>query len=150
MLIPIAMNRPNQALKLAFYTTISSVLGGIVGFLVGSYLFEFADYYIQAWGYQSYWAQAVSWFERWGILVLFVAGFSPIPYKVFTICAGALQMAFFPFVFISLIARSARFVLVAKLAAWGGERFAAKLRQFIELIGWSIVVLAIIIYLILR
>ena len=81
---------------------------------------------------------------------MFVAGFSPIPYKVFTIAAGVMQMAFLPFVATAFISRAARFLLVAKLAAWGGEKFAAKLRRSIEVIGWSVVALAVIAYLILR
>ena len=80
----------------------------------------------------------------------FVAGFSPIPYKVFTICAGVMQMAFIPFVITAFVSRFARFILVAKLAAWGGEKFAAKLRKSIEVIGWSVVALAVIIYIILK
>ena len=59
-------------------------------------------------------------------------------------------MAFLPFIITAFISRAARFILVAKLAAWGGERFAAKLRKSIELIGWSVVALAVIAYLILR
>ena len=82
--------------------------------------------------------------------MVFVAGFSPIPYKVFTICAGVMQMAFLPFVITAFISRAARFLLVAKLAAWGGEKFAAKLRKSIEVIGWSVVLLAVVAYVILR
>ena len=123
MLIPMSMSKPQSAVKLALFTAIASVLGGMIGYALG---------------------------EKWGILVVFVAGFSPIPYKVFTICAGVMQMAFLPFVITAFISRAARFLLVAKLAAWGGEKFAAKLRQSIELIGWSVVVLAVVAYFILR
>ena len=60
-------------------------------------------------------ARQVAWFERWGFWVVFVAGFSPIPYKMFTIAAGALSMALVPFTLVSLIGRGARFQLVAGL-----------------------------------
>ena len=150
MLIPMSMSKPQQALRFAIFTTLASVIGGAVGFAIGFYGFDFIQPYIAQWGYQSAWDTAVSWFKRWGILVVFVAGFSPIPYKVFAICAGVMQMAFLPFLLTALVSRAARFVLVAKLAAWGGERFAAKLRQSIEIIGWSVVALAIIAYFILR
>lgn len=150
MLIPMSMNDPKKAMKLALYTALASMLGGVVGYAIGYYAFDWVQDLITRFGYQASFDKALSWFEAWGVLVVFVAGFSPIPYKVFTIAAGVMQMAFLPFVITVFVSRAARFILVAKLAAWGGERFAAKLRQFIELIGWSVVVLAVIAYLILR
>lgn len=148
MLIPMAMSKPRIAMKLALYTAIASVIGGAIGYGLGYYAVDFVQHYIQQFGYQYHWETAISWFEKWGILVVFVAGFSPIPYKVFTICAGVMQMAFLPFLLTAFVSRAARFVLVAKLAAWGGEKFADKLRRSIELIGWSVVVLAVIAYVI--
>ncbi|QLB12398.1 membrane protein YqaA with SNARE-associated domain [Bisgaardia hudsonensis] len=150
MLIPMSMSQPKQATKLALYTAIASMLGGMIGYAIGYYAFDLVSDYIQQWGYQHHLDTAISWFTKWGILVVFVAGFSPIPYKVFTICAGVMQMAFIPFIITSFISRYARFLLVAKLAAWGGEKFAAKLRKSIEIIGWSVVALAIIAYLLLK
>lgn len=150
MLIPMSMSKPKKASQFSLYCTIASVFGGAIGFAVGAYGFDFIQPYIAQWGYQNAWETAVSWFEKWGVLVVFVAGFSPIPYKVFTICAGVMQMAFLPFLITSFVSRAARFILVAKLAAWGGEHFAAKLRQSIELIGWSVVILAVVAYFILR
>ncbi|VEH65285.1 LppB [Rodentibacter pneumotropicus] len=64
----------------------------------------------------------------------FVAGFSPIPYKVFTLCAGVMQMAFFPFVLTAFISRAARFLLVAKLAAWGGENLQQNCVSLLKLL----------------
>lgn len=150
MLIPMSMAKPKSAVRFALYTAIASVFGGMIGYGIGYYAYDWVQGYILQWGYQASWLKAVSWFERWGVLVVFVAGFSPIPYKIFTICAGVMQMAFFPFILTAFISRAARFLLVAKLAAWGGEKFAAKLRQFIEIIGWSVVALAVIAYFVLR
>jgi membrane protein DedA with SNARE-associated domain len=79
-----------------------------------------------------------------------LAGFSPIPYKIFTVSAGFLQMALLPFLLASAIGRGARFFLVAGLMRWGGAAMEQKLRQYVEAIGWSVVVLAIIAYLLLR
>ncbi|MCI5763756.1 YqaA family protein [Actinobacillus porcinus] len=150
MLIPMSMSKPKSAVKLALFTAIASVFGGIIGYAVGYYAFDFVQDYIVKLGYQTHWDTAIAWFKQWGVLVVFVAGFSPIPYKVFTIAAGVMQMAFIPFVFTAFVSRAARFLLVAKLAAWGGEKFAAKLRRSIEVIGWSVVALAVMAYLILR
>ncbi|OOF85565.1 hypothetical protein BKG93_04430 [Rodentibacter ratti] len=150
MLIPMSMSKPKSAVKFALYTAIASALGGIVGYAIGYFATDWVQGIVQQWGYGDHWATAIKWFEQWGVLVVFVAGFSPIPYKVFTICAGVMQMVFLPFVLTAFISRAARFLLVAKLAAWGGEKFAAKLRKSIEIIGWSVVVLAVAAYFILK
>ena len=81
---------------------------------------------------------------------MFVAGFSPIPYKIFTIGAGAMSMLFVPFVIASFVGRGARFFLVAGLIYWGGPKFEAQLRRFIDVIGWAVVALIVVAYLILR
>ncbi|ABR73936.1 DedA family protein [Actinobacillus succinogenes] len=150
MLIPMAMSKPQSAVRFAIICTIASIVGGMIGYSVGYYAFDFVQQYIVKWGYQTQWDKAISWFEQWGILVVFVAGFSPIPYKIFTIAAGVMQMMFIPFVLTATISRAARFLLIAKLAAWGGTKFADKLRRSIEVIGWSVVALAIIAYLVLK
>ncbi|MDG2954011.1 DedA family protein [Bisgaard Taxon 10/6] len=150
MLIPMAMTKPKSAVRFALICTAASVVGGVVGYSIGYYAFDLVQQYIVKWGYQTQWDKAISWFEQWGVLVVFVAGFSPIPYKVFTIAAGVMQMAFIPFVLTAAVSRAARFVLIAKLAAWGGTKFADKLRRSIEVIGWSVVALAVIAYLVLK
>ena len=150
MLIPMAMTKPKSAVRFALICTAASVVGGAIGYSIGYYAFDLVQQYIVKWGYQTQWDKAISWFKEWGVLVVFVAGFSPIPYKVFTIAAGVMQMAFIPFVFTAAVSRAARFVLIAKLAAWGGTKFADKLRRSIEVIGWSVVALAVIAYLVLK
>ncbi|AFU19644.1 YqaA family protein [Actinobacillus suis] len=147
MLIPMSMSKPQNATKYAIYTTIASVLGGIIGYFIGLYAFDWVQGIIADWGMQANFNKAKFWFETWGVAVVFLAGFSPIPYKVFTICAGVMQMAFFPFVVTAAISRFARFILVAKLSAWGGEKYAEKIRRSIELIGWGTIALAAVAYL---
>jgi membrane protein YqaA with SNARE-associated domain len=80
---------------------------------------------------------AVEWFGRWGFWAVFIAGFSPIPYKMFTIAAGALSMALLPFTLASIIGRGMRFFLVAGLLAWGGARMEEKLHRYIDRLGWA-------------
>ncbi len=150
MLMPMAMTQPNKALRFALLAGITSTLGGIIGYSLGFFATPWVMEFMQHLGYDAQWQRVVSWFDKWGVLVVFVAGFSPIPYKVFTLCAGVMQMAFAPFVIVALISRSARFLLVAKLSAWGGQKFADKLQRSIEIIGWLVVILAFIIVLIFR
>ena len=97
-------------------------------------------------GYWDYYLKANAWFEEWGVWVVFIAGFSPIPYKVFTIAAGAASMALLPFVIASLIGRSARFYLVAGLMRVGGEKMEQTLRSYVEYLGWIVIVAGIVIY----
>ncbi|GGO68479.1 hypothetical protein GCM10010982_17490 [Bowmanella pacifica] len=105
---------------------------------------------IQEMGYQDKMDRAINWFEQYGVWVVFIAGFSPIPYKVFTVSAGFLQMAFLPFVLASTVGRAMRFYLVAGLMRWGGKKMEDKLRDYVETLGWATVVLAVIAYLLLR
>lgn len=146
MLIPMAMSKPQQAVRYAAYTAIASVLGGIVGYFVGYIAFDWVKATASAWGYAHYFDQAQIWFEQYGVWVVFLAGFSPIPYKVFTLYAGIMQLAFFPFVIAAAVSRLARFLLVAKIAAWGGEKYAPAIRRSIEIIGWATVALAVAAY----
>lgn len=148
MLAPMAMSKPQMATRYAVYTTIASVLGGIIGYFIGLYAFDWVKEIIANWGMQASFDKAMHWFEEWGVFIVFLAGFSPIPYKVFTICAGVMQMAFFPFAITAAISRFARFYLVAKLFAWGGEKYADKIRRSIELIGWATIALAVVAYII--
>lgn len=146
MLIPMSMAEPKKAFRFAVYATVASVSGGIIGYALGLFAFDWIQGYIQSWGMQANFDKARHWFEQWGVAVVFLAGFSPIPYKVFTVCAGVMNMAFLPFVLTAAVSRFARFMLVAKLSAWGGEKYADKIRRSIELIGWGTVVLAAVAY----
>jgi len=129
LLIALAVAAPNKSIKYALVCSIGSVLGGCFGYLIGWRFMEtignkiilFYDFgdkfnYIK-YLYQSYDAWAVG-----------VAGFTPIPYKVFTISAGAFRINFPVFLFASLVSRSARFFLVGGLI----YRFGPRIQFFIE------------------
>jgi membrane protein YqaA with SNARE-associated domain len=92
----------------------------------------------------------VQWFADYGFWVVFIAGFSPVPYKIFTIAAGGAAMMLPQFVIASLISRGARFFLVAALMRWGGPRFEPLLRRYIDIIGWILLIAAIVAWLVLR
>lgn len=144
MLAPMALAQPDKALRLALLTTVFSVLGGILGYAIGFFMFDSISPWLQETHYWEKYLQAENWFKEWGFWAVFVAGFSPIPYKVFTIAAGALQMIFLPFVLASMVGRGARFFLVALLIAAGGEKLELKLRQYMDLIGWAVVAIVLI------
>ncbi|MCK5889473.1 MAG: DedA family protein [Methylococcales bacterium] len=144
MLAPMTLAKPNKAVRLAFLTTLFSVLGGILGYNIGFFMFDTISVWLEQSHYWDKYLLAQRWFEDWGIWAIFIAGFSPIPYKVFTIAAGALHMLFIPFILASIVGRGARFFLVALLIAAGGEKLEKKLRHSIDLVGWIIVGIIVI------
>ncbi|GLX79670.1 hypothetical protein tinsulaeT_30100 [Thalassotalea insulae] len=151
LLAPMVLAKPERAWHYATLTTCASVIGGIAGYALGYYMFEpWIQPLITEWGKQQTFDQAVSWFNQWGVWVVFIAGFSPIPYKIFTVSAGFLQMAFLPYLLASAIGRGMRFFLVAGIIYWGGEKMEQGLRKWIDVIGWLIVVLIVIVYLMLQ
>jgi membrane protein YqaA with SNARE-associated domain len=144
MLAPMSMANPRRSWWLAGLTTAASVLGGLLGYAIGAFAFDLVQPWVGEGGrYQAVFQQAKLWFDEWGVWAIFVAGFSPIPYKVFTIAAGVLSMALLPFVLASAIGRGARFFLVAALMAWGGERMEGTLRRYVDRIGWIMLLLIV-------
>ncbi|KAB7627970.1 DedA family protein [Alkalilimnicola sp. S0819] len=141
MLAPMVMARPSHAWRLAALTTATSVLGGLLGYLIGYFALDIIEPWLHSLGWWEAYLQVRGWFLHWGFWVILVAGFSPIPYKLFTIAAGTLGLGVLPFVLGSLLGRGARFYLVAGLIAWGGPRLEPWLRTYIERIGWLTVAL---------
>ena len=139
MLAPMSLAQPRKAPRFALITLLGSLAGGVVGYLIGVFGYELAQPLIVEWGYMPAFEKAMSWFGEWGFWAVLAAGFSPIPYKIFTITAGVLQLAFLPFMLASLIGRGARFFLVALLLARFGPALEARLMRYIEYIGWALV-----------
>lgn len=150
MLAPMALADVRRAWRFALITTTMSVIGGLAGYLIGQYAFELIQPWLQKIGYMGRYQIAVDWFGEWGIWVVLLAGFSPIPYKVFTIAAGVISMAVLPFVLASIAGRGARFFLVAGLMVLGGEKMDKALRKYVDRIGWSTVIIAIIAYIVVK
>lgn len=144
MLAPMCLANPSRAWRFALLTTLASVVGGLFGYAIGYFAIDALLPWLQDSRYWSAYQTSVEWFGRWGFWAVFIAGFSPIPYKVFTIAAGALSMAIAPFAIASLIGRGARFFLVAGLMAWGGPRMEATLHRYIDGIGWAVVAIVVI------
>lgn len=150
MLAPMSLANPGRAWRFAGLTTIASVLGGILGYLIGLFAFNLIEPLLHDAGYYPKYLEARSWFDEWGFWAIFIAGFSPIPYKVFTITAGVIAMPILPFIGASVIGRGARFFLVAALMAKGGERMEALLRRYVDTIGWGVVLLAVLFLVIIK
>ena len=150
MLAPMSMASPSRAIWFASLTTVASVLGGLAGYVIGFFAFEATAPLIEQLGYWDKYLKAREWFDAWGFWAVFLAGFSPIPYKVFTITAGAIGMALVPFVMASLIGRGARFFLVALLMAWGGEPMETVLRRYVDIAGWVVIAVVVAVVMVLQ
>ena len=150
LLAPMTLARPASWVYLAALTTITSVLGGLFGYFVGHAAIEAVMPWLIQIGYDGHFRTAESWFATYGFWAIFAAGFTPIPYKVFTIAAGAASMSLLPFVLGSAIGRGARFFLVAALVRFGGAPIEAQIRRYIDAIGWTVLVLIAVLIFVLR
>jgi membrane protein YqaA with SNARE-associated domain len=150
MLAPMSLAKPHKAWFYAFVTTVASVLGGLLGYLIGSFAFELIEPYIHSMGYWHKFELAQQWFADYGFWAILLAGFTPIPYKVFTIASGVAGMLLVPFVLGSLIGRGGRFFLVAGLMYWGGEALEQRLHKMVDVLGWLTVILVVVGYLLFK
>ena len=150
MLVPMALAQPEKGWRFAAGTTLASVVGGAAGYVSGRIAADAVNPVLQSVGYWDEYLLAMEWFAAWGFLAVLGAGFSPIPYKVFTIAAGALHMMFPLFILASFVGRGSRFFLVAGLIRWGGRPMERKLRKHVDLLGWISIALLVLLYLALR
>jgi len=148
MVAPMAIAKPERAVRIALIATIMSVLGGIVGYYLGFFAIHAIEPILQDMGYWDKYMTAHRWFEEWGFWAVIVAGFSPIPFKLFTLTAGALSMPLLLFVFAAIVGRSAHFFLVSLTMAWAGPKLEPMVRKYIEWFGWlTVLLIAALIYL---
>jgi Predicted membrane protein len=129
LLIALAVSIPSRAFRYALICSVGSVLGGVIGYIIGYRFMEVIGFGIlNFYGLAEKYQKVAELYNRYNVWVVGVAGFTPIPYKVFTISAGAFKINFFLFLLASLISRSARFFLVAGLI----YIFGKEIRVFIE------------------
>jgi len=144
MLAPMCLAERDKWIRLAVIATVASVLGGLAGYAIGFGMFEAIEPWLRESHYWDAYLTSQRWFDTYGFWVVFVAGFSPIPYKVFTIAAGVAVLNLPAFFIASLISRGARYFLVTGLIKFAGERFETTLKKHIERVGWATVVVTAI------
>lgn len=145
MLAPMCLAERGKAWRFAAIATIFSVLGGIAGYAIGMVGFEAIEPWLRESHYWGAYESSREWLDRYGFWVIFVAGFSPIPYKVFTIAAGVAALNPMLFLIGSIVGRGARFFLVAGLIVWGGDRLEDSLQKHVERIGWAVVAIVVLV-----
>lgn len=148
MVAPMVVARPERAVRIAMIATLCSVAGGLIGYAMGYFIIAAIEPILQSVGYWDKYLVAQSWFVEWGFWAVVIAGFSPIPFKLFTLSAGALSMAILPFLLASMVGRSAHFFLVALVMAWAGPKLEPTVKRYIEWLGWlTVLIIAVVIYL---
>ena len=159
MIVPMVIAKKNDYMRIFLITTIFSVIGGIFGYLIGAIFFEFGSNIMNFYGYEDKLFNIKNdlinsdGFYAW-LGILFLAGFTPLPYKVFTIASGLIGFNLFTFVIISFISRGLRFFIVSYLSYKFGDLFTKFMEEhgskWFTIIGILIVTIGLVIYIIFR
>ena len=128
MLAPMVLARPERAYLYAGLCTVSSVLGGCLGYFIGFHLGDLGHWLLALLGHADGEAAFREWFGKWGLWVILIKGLTPIPYKLVTIASGAAKFDIWVFIAASIVTRGARFFAVSALLYWFGE----PVRDFVE------------------
>ncbi|MCK5708842.1 MAG: DedA family protein [Candidatus Aureabacteria bacterium] len=128
LLIALCLGRPKKSFYYAFICSLGSVLGGMFGYLIGYKFYDLATPILDFYGLNNKVDMVSELYQQYAGWAVGIAGFTPIPYKVFTITAGFCKIDFLVFCFASVVSRSARFFIVATLIKIFGE----KIRTFID------------------
>ena len=159
MIVPMVIAKKKEFIKIFLIASIFSVLGGILGYLIGYLFFDLAMYVIELYNYEDKVENLKSnmskgsGFLAW-LSILFLAGFTPLPYKAFTISSGLIAFNLPVFIIVSLVSRSLRFFIVAFLSYRFGELFTEYMNKhgskWFTVIGILIVIIFVFIYLFLK
>ena len=159
MVIPMVISKKKDFIKIFFITTIFSVLGGVLGYFIGAFFFDMGMQIMSFYGYEDKLSNLKDnlvnneGFYAW-LGILFLAGFTPLPYKVFTIASGLIGFNILIFIFISIISRGLRFFIVSYLSYKLGDFFTEFMdkhgSKWFTIIGIMIVLSGVIIYLLLK
>jgi membrane protein YqaA with SNARE-associated domain len=129
VLIPMVLARKDKAWRLAAICTVASVVGGILGYIIGAFLFDtVGQWLIRIYGFEHKAAEFHDLYARWGLWVILIKGMTPIPYKLVTIVSGIAHFNMGVFIAASIVTRGARFFIVAALL----RRYGQPIQDFIE------------------
>ena len=159
MVIPMVLSKKKDFFKIFLIATIFSVLGGILGYFIGAFFFEIGMKIMNFYSYEDKLINFknnlinIEGFYAW-LGILFLAGFTPLPYKVFTISSGLIGFNIIIFIIVSLISRGLRFFIVSYLSYKFGNLFTEFMdkhgSKWFTIIGLLIVITGVIIYLIFK
>lgn len=150
ILLSMVLEKPKKWLRFAGITSVSSVLGGTVGYMIGVALFaSIGEWVLNTYELHEKFDELGQLFDQQGMLAIFAAALTPIPYKIFTISAGAFSVNFAVFLIASILGRSLRFLSVAYAGQHFGKKYEEKIGKYIDRISLGIisaVVLVLVVY----
>ena len=137
LVIPMVLARRDQAWLIATVVTVTSVLGGMAGYLIGHFLYDSVGAWLmRLYGMTDDVEAFRAWFAEWGVWIVLIKGLTPIPFKLVTIASGFAGMNFPAFVLAAAVTRGARFFLIAALLKRFGEPMQAFIEKRLTLVGW--------------
>lgn len=145
----LVMARPQRAYLWALVCTMSSVVGGFLGYAIGGVLYDYlGDWLVRTYGYEQQIAAFREMFAEWGFWIIVIKGLTPIPFKIVTIGSGIAEYPLLPFFFASIVSRGIQFYAIAWLLRHRGSQIDQFARRYGNVLGWSVAVLvvAIIVY----
>jgi membrane protein YqaA with SNARE-associated domain len=144
LLIPMVLAERRKAFEIAAICTIASVIGGMLGYAIGAFLYDtVGQWVVNLYNLQDKMEAFKAQYEEWGLLIILLAGFTPIPYKVFTITSGLLAYDFGLFVLLSAVGRGGRFFLLATLLYYFGEPIKGFIERRLEVLTAGVAALAV-------
>ena len=144
LLASMSLKDRSKAYYFATICTLASVLGAFAGYYIGVYSINLIIPLLDKFNYMPELYVAEKYFNTYGIWIILIAGFSPIPYKLFTITAGMMAMPIIPFVTFSLIARGARYFLISYLVRKLGKIADQWLNKYIDWLGYLLIIIIIL------
>ncbi|OGV30807.1 MAG: hypothetical protein A3E88_04415 [Legionellales bacterium RIFCSPHIGHO2_12_FULL_35_11] len=150
MLISMGLATPHKSWYYAFIATLFSVAGGVFGYYIGKYAITFVEPYIMASSFSTHYLKLREWLSHSSLWLVVLAGFTPFPYKVFTITAGAMNVPMFVFILGSIIGRGVRFFLVSGILYYAGDSIEKNLRRYVDIIGYTLLLSMLLCYFIYK
>jgi len=145
MLAPMVLADNDKAWRFAAITTVMSVLGGMFGYMLGAFFFDtYGDQVLSYFHAHETFKEIQASYLKHGMVIILLAGFTPVPYKIFTIASGVIGIAVLPFIAMSIIGRGARFFLVAGLVKLGGDKLESTIHKQVEWLGWGTLIIAVL------
>jgi len=144
MLVPMTLAQPKSWMRYAGLSLLGSTAGAFIGYALGKFAIQLIEPHLISWGMGNAFNTARAALIEHGFWIMLVGGFTPIPFKLFTIAAGTVGMPLLPFVAAVVIGRGKRVFLVAGAIRIGGERAERALHRYIEPVGWSALALFVI------
>ena len=144
MLIPMVLARPQRAWMLAAVCTVSSVLGGVLGYAIGFFFADWVRAAVASIGWAAKLDQFEGWYARYGVAVILLKGLTPFPYKIVTIASGLLHFSFPIFIVASIVTRGARFFILAGLLKYFGPTILGFVERRLTLVTSAVAAVVVV------